>query len=289
MSVATNTVALATAGRTKSRRSSLLRGLRSPSAIVGIVIITITVLLGVLAPILTPFSPYQQTSEAFLPPSAEHLLGTDEYGRDLLSRVLFGIRQDLLVGVVAVPIGVVVGTVLGALSAMSKFADTIIQRTLDVSLAFTGLVMGVTVAAIVGPGMPAVLITVALVNVPLFGRLSRNAIRGLKTREYVVAARIVGAPPLRVLFRHILPNALDPLIVQTALSLSMAVFIEGAMSFVGIGVRPPDASLGALLRTSVTFLDRAPMYAIAPMVVVTAMVLAFNLIGDGLNKGLLKR
>lgn len=286
----TDTVALATqpAGL-RARRHSLLRGLRSSESVVGLVIIGVTVLLGVLAPVLTPHSPFQQTPDAFLPPSSAHLLGTDEFGRDLLARVLFGIRQDLIVGAIAVPIGAVVGTVLGALSTTSKLIDAVVQRAFDVSLAFTGLVMGVTVAAIIGPGMPAILVTVALVNIPLFGRLSRNAIRALQTREYVVAARIVGAGPLRVLFRHILPNALDSLIVQAALSLSMAVFIEGAMSFVGIGIRPPDASLGALLRTSITFLDRAPVYAIAPMIVVTAMVLAFNLIGDGLNKGLLKR
>lgn len=289
MTTPIDTVALATAPRVRSGGRSLLRGLRTPGAITGLVIIAITVVLGVFVPLLLPYAPDQQTSDAFLPPSASHLLGTDEYGRDLLTRVLYGIRQDLIVGVVAVPIGIVIGTILGALSVTNRIVDAVIQRTLDVSLAFTGLVMGITVAAIIGPGMPAVLITVALVNIPLFGRLARNAIRGLTTREYVVAARIVGARPLRVLFRHILPNALDSLIVQAALSLSMAVFIEGAMSFVGIGVRPPEASLGALLRTSITFLDRAPMYAIAPMVVVTAMVLSFNLIGDGLNKGLLKR
>ncbi|GAA4479962.1 ABC transporter permease [Microbacterium panaciterrae] len=289
MTAATDTVALATRPTARARGRSLLRGLRTPEAMTGLVIIAVTILLGILAPVLAQHSPYEQTPDAFLPPSGAHLLGTDEYGRDLFARVLFGIRQDLIVGAVAVPIGAIVGTVLGALSTTSRIVDTIIQRAFDVSLAFTGLVMGVTVAAIIGPGMPAILITVALVNIPLFGRLSRNAIRALQTREYVVAAQIVGARPLRVLFRHILPNALDSLIVQAALSLSMAVFIEGAMSFVGIGIRPPDASLGALLRTSITFLDRSPLYAIAPMIVVTAMVLAFNLIGDGLNKGLLKR
>lgn len=289
MTATTSTVAPVTRVHGAARTRFLIRGLRTPEAVTGLVIVAITVLLGVFAPLLTPYSPEAQSPSAFLPPSAAHLLGTDEYGRDLLARVLYGIRQDLLVGAIAVPIGAVAGTVLGALSTVHRAVDAVIQRAFDVSLAFTGLVMGVTVAAIIGPGMPAVLVTVALVNIPLFGRLSRNAIRSLQNREYVVAARIVGASPLRVLFRHILPNAIDSLIVQAALSLSMAVFIEGAMSFVGIGVRPPEASLGSLLRTSITFLDRSPMYAIAPMIVVTAMVLAFNLVGDGLNKGLLKR
>ncbi|WP_425562743.1 ABC transporter permease [Microbacterium soli] len=252
-------------------------------------IIVVAAAVGIAAPLFTPYSPVDQGPDAFLPPGAAHLLGTDEFGRDLMTRVLYGIRQDLIVGAIAVPIGAVIGTILGAVSTMHKVLDMLVQRAFDVSLAFTGLVMGVTVAALIGPGLVAVLVTVSLVNIPLFGRLSRNAIRGLRSREYVLAARIVGVLPLRVLFRHVLPNALDALIVQAAVSLSLAVFLEGAMSFVGIGVRPPEPSLGSLLRTSISFLDRAPMYAIAPMIVVTALVLAFNLVGDGLNKGLLKR
>jgi peptide/nickel transport system permease protein len=284
-----STTSIASAPPRRGVRSGLLRGFATPSAIVGLTIVVIVFGIGLLAPLIAPYAPNGQGPDAFLPPSGRHWFGTDEYGRDLLSRVMYGIRQDLIVGVVAVPIGAVAGTVLGTLSTLAKWLDTIIQRVFDVSLAFTSLVMGVTVAAIMGPGLPAVLVTVSLVNVPLFGRLSRNVVRGLRSRDYVTAARIVGAPALRVLFRHILPNALDSLVVQAALSLSLAVFIEGAMSFVGIGIRPPDPSLGSLLRTSINFLARSPVYAIAPMVVVTALVLAFNLIGDGLNKGLLRR
>jgi peptide/nickel transport system permease protein len=270
-------------------RAGLLRGVRSPEAIGGLAVVAVIFGAGLLAPLIAAHSPYAQTADTFAGPSAAHWLGTDEYGRDLFSRVLYGIRQDLIVGVLAVPAGAVLGTVLGLVSTLQSGLDTVVQRIFDVTLAFTSLVMGVTVAAVIGPGLPAVLITVSLVNVPLFGRLTRNAVKGLQARDYVTAARIVGVRPLRLLFRHILPNALDALIVQAALSLSLAVFIEGAMSFVGIGVRPPEPSLGSLLRTSITFLDRAPQYALAPMVVVTALVLAFNLVGDGLNKGLLKR
>lgn len=272
-----------------TRRGGLLRGLRSPEAVTGLAVAIVILGIGVLAPLIAPYSPDAQTSNAFQPPSAAHWIGTDEYGRDLLSRIMYGIRQDLLVGVVAVPAGAVCGTVLGLVSTSWRWLDTVVQRFFDVTLAFTSLVMGVTVAAILGPGLPAVLLTVSLVNVPLFGRLTRNAVKSLQTRDYVTAARIVGVKPVRVLFGHVLPNALDSLIVQAALSLSLAVFLEGAMSFVGIGVRPPEPSLGSLLRTSITFLSRSPMYAIAPMVVLTALVLAFNLIGDGLNKGLLRR
>jgi peptide/nickel transport system permease protein len=267
----------------------LLRGLRSPEAVTGLVVAAVILAAGLLAPLIAPHSPYTQSADAFQGPSGTHWFGTDEYGRDLLSRVIYGIRQDLLVGAIAVPAGAIGGTILGLVSTSRRWLDTIVQRVFDVTLAFTSLVMGVTVAAIVGPGLPAVLLTVGLVNVPLFGRLTRNAVKSLQTRDYVTAARIAGVKPARVLFRHVLPNALDSLVVQAALSLSLAVFLEGAMSFVGIGVRPPEPSLGSLLRTSITFLSRSPMYAIAPMLVVTALVLAFNLIGDGLNKGLLRR
>lgn len=289
MSSGTEAIAVTTPSAPAARRAPLLRALRSPGAIVGIALVVVIFGLGLLAPLIAPYPPNAQGADAFLPPSGAHVFGTDEFGRDLLSRVLFGIRQDLLVGVVAVPIGAVAGTVLGTLSIAARWLDTVLQRVFDVALAFTSLVMGVTVAAIIGPGLPAVLITVTLVNVPLFGRLARNSVRNLRDRDYVVAARIVGVPPIRVLFRHVLPNALDSLIVQAALSLSLAVFIEGAMSFVGIGVRPPDPSLGSLLRASINFLSRSPLYALAPMVVVSALVLAFNLIGDALNKGLLRR
>lgn len=283
------TTAVGGARSARSRAGGLLRGVRNPETIVGLSIAPVIFAIGVLAPLLVPHSPYNQAFDAFLPPSRAHLFGTDEYGRDLFSRVLYGIRQDAIVGLVAVPIGAVTGTLLGLLSGVSRYLDTVLQRVFDVALAFTGVVMGVTVAAIIGPGLPAVLVTVALVNVPLFGRLTRSAVISQRGRDYVTAARVVGVPPVRVLFRHILPNALDALIVQAALSLSLAVFLEGAMSFVGIGVRPPEPSLGSLLRTSTTFLAESPVYALAPMVVVTALVLSFNLIGDGLNKGLLRR
>lgn len=276
--------------RARSRRSDgLLRGVRSPEAIAGLVLVGGIFLLGLLAPWIAPHSPYAQGAGSFQGPSAEHWIGTDEYGRDLLSRVLYGIRQNVLVGAVAVPLGAVAGILLGVLGTVVGWLDTVVQRAFDVSLAFTGLVMGVTVAAVIGPGLPAVLVTVALVNVPLFGRLARNAVRSQLARDYATAARVVGVPPVRLLLRHVLPNSIDPLVVQAALSLSLAVFIEGAMSFIGIGVRLPEPSLGSLLRTSTTFLGQAPLYAVAPMVVITALVLGFNLLGDGLNKGLLKR
>ena len=277
-------------GSTRRAGSRRAPALRFPETVAGLVIVVVLFGLGILAPWIAPHGVDAQSSNAFAGVSAGHLLGTDEFGRDVFTRVLYGIRQDVVVACIAVPLGAVVGTGLGLLCGLHRILDSIVQRVFDVMLAFTALVLGVAVSATaVGPGMTAIVVTVVLVNVPLFGRLTRSAVQVQRSRDYVVAAEVVGVGRRRVLLRHILPNSLDALIVQAALSLSMAVFIEGAMSFVGIGIRPPSPSLGALLRTGANFLTQNPWYALGPIIVVTALVLGFNLIADGLNRGLLRR
>ncbi|WP_405976396.1 ABC transporter permease [Streptomyces sp. NBC_00988] len=265
------------------------RALSAPSARWGLALVVLLVLLGIAAPLLTSYSPLTQGPDALLGPGVQHPLGTDEFGRDLLARTLYGIRLDLLVAATAVPLGAFTGIALGVLCALHPLVDVVLQRAFDVMLAFTALILGVTLAAILGPGAAAVFWTVAGINVPLFGRITRDAVRLEKDREYVLAARALGAGRLRILVGDILPNILDALIVQAALSLSTAVFVEGAMSFVGIGVTPPTPSLGALLRSGASFLDQNPAYALGPVTVVTGLVIGFNLLADGLNKGLLKR
>jgi peptide/nickel transport system permease protein len=278
------------AAAARPERSRWGRALRYPETVAGLTIVTVLFAAGILAPWIAPYGVDAQSSDSFAGMSSAHLLGTDEFGRDVFSRALFGIRQDVVVAGLAVPAGVLLWTALGLLCGLHRVLDSVIQRAFDVMLAFTALVMGVAVSATaIGPGLTAIVVTVVLVNVPLFGRLTRSAVRAQRSRDYVVAAEVIGARPGRVLLRHILPNALDALIVQAALSLSMAVFIEGAMSFVGIGIRPPSPSLGALLRSSTNFLSQNQWYALGPIVVVTALVLGFNLIADGLNRGLLRR
>jgi peptide/nickel transport system permease protein len=278
------------AASTRRSRTRWGRAVRFPETLTGLTIVVVLFALGILAPWVAPHGVDAQSSNSFAGISTDHLLGTDEFGRDVFTRVLYGIRQDVIVALVAVPVGALIGTALGLLCGLHRYVDAIMQRVFDVMLAFTALVLGVAVSATaVGPGLTAIVLTVVLVNVPLFGRLTRTAVQTQRSRDYVVAAEVVGASRSRVLLRHILPNSLDALIVQAALSLSMAVFIEGAMSFVGIGIRPPTPSLGALLRTSANFLHQNPWYALGPIIVVTALVLGFNLIADGLNRGLLRR
>jgi peptide/nickel transport system permease protein len=269
------------------RRRPLALG--SPMATAGVAIVVMILLAGILAPWLAPFAPNAQSNAPLTTPGTAHLLGTDELGRDVLSRILYGIRQDALAIGVAVPIGAVVGIALGLLCGLARWLDTVLQRLFDVMLAFTALIAGVTAASIIGPGMVSVIVTIAVVNVPLFGRLTRTSVRSLERRDFVVAAQVVGASPRRVLVRHVLPNGVDPLIVQLALSLSMAVFIEGAMSFIGLGVLLPDPSLGNMLQESVNYLSQNPYYALGPMIVVTLLVMGFQLIADGLTRKLLRR
>jgi peptide/nickel transport system permease protein len=276
----------ATTARTPGRVRVLLR---RPGLAVGVALVTVLLLAGLLAPLLAPAAPTLQSSDTLTGPSAAHLLGTDEYGRDLLSRVLYGLRQDVFAAAVAVPIGALAGVAIGLASGLTRWLETAVQRLFDVMLSFTALIAGVTVASIIGSGRTAVMLTIVLVNIPLFGRLIRTSVLGQRQRDYVIAAAVVGASPARVLLRHILPNSLAPLIVQFALSMSTAVFIEGGMSYVGIGIRPPDPSLGSLLQGSVNFLAQNPWYAVGPMIAVTLLVLGFQLIADGLTASLLRR
>lgn len=269
------------------RRRPVLYG--SPMATAGLVILAALLLAGLLAPLIAPYVPNAQTDQALAGPGAGHLLGTDELGRDVFSRMLYGIREDALAILVAVPIGALAGVALGLLSGLARWLDTILQRLFDVMLAFTALIAGVTVASIIGPGLTAVMVTIVVVNIPLFGRLTRTAVLSLRHRDYVVAAEVIGMSPRRVLLRHVLPNGVDPLIVQLALSVSMAVFIEGAMSFIGLGVLLPQPSLGNMLQESVNYLGKNPYYALGPMLAVILLVMGCQLVADGLTRKLLRR
>jgi peptide/nickel transport system permease protein len=271
------------------RRNRYLRGLLTPRGALGCALVGGILVAGLLAPWLGASPPDAQTSAALLPPSAVHPLGTDELGRDLLSRELHGIAVDLAIAAASVPVAGAAGVALAVLGSLARPLETLVQRLFDLAFAFPTLVLALLVAMVTGPGIPAILLAVVLVNVPVFGRLAFATLRQQRHREYAVAARLLGAGPLRVLCRHVLPNAIDPLIVQAALSLSGAVFLEGGLSFVGLGVALPEPSLGNLLGESLPFLVGAPLFALAPMTAVTALVLGFNLVADGLGQSLARR
>ncbi|MEU9074619.1 ABC transporter permease [Kitasatospora sp. NPDC048538] len=252
----------------------------------GLALVGVTGLAGLLAPLLTGLDPNAQSALALAGPSARHPFGTDDLGRDVLSRVLHGVGTDLTIILTAVPIGAALGCAAALLAATSRWADLAVQRGFDLLLAFPGLILGLAVTAVLGPGRWPVVIVIALVEIPGFGRQLRAGILVQREREYALAARVGGSSRARVLLRHVVPNAVDPLIVQTALALSLGVFIEGALSFLGLGVRPPEPTLGSILSQSVAYLSTDPTFAAAPLAATTALVLGFTLIAEALNRGI---
>lgn len=267
------------------RRPGQLAALRRGKGLVGLLLVGAVVSLGVLAPVLAPYSPTEQIPGAnLLGPSGAHLLGTDEVNRDVLSRTLHGIRVDLLVVFLAVPLGAASGVLVGLVSSWSSLTDVVTQRAFDLVLAFPTLILAIGLSAFLGPGVLTVAVVIVAVEVPVFGRLVRTSVRTVREMPYVEAAQVVGAGRWWVLRRHVLPNSLEPLTVQLAVSMSVAVFIEGAMSFLGLGVRQPQPSLGSLIRDGIRTMYDAPWFAVGPLVVVVALVLGLLLVSQALGE-----
>ncbi|MFC8729386.1 ABC transporter permease [Streptomyces bacillaris] len=269
----------------KTSRHPYRAALSTARARTGLVLVGAVVLAGLLAPLLAGHGPTDQSALSLAGVGTPgHPLGTDDLGRDLLSRVLYGIRADLGIIAIAVPVGAALGCLFALAAAAHPVLDTVVQRIFDLILAFPGLILALAVTAILGPGRLPVVLVIALAEIPAFGRLLRGGILVQREREYVTAARVGGSSGPRVLVRHILPNAADPLIVQIAVSLTVAVFIEGAMSFLGVGVRPPEPTLGSVLSQSMPYLAQAPHFAAGPLITVTALVLGLSLIAEALNR-----
>ena len=265
-------------------RRSLRRALVHGRGLVGLVLFAVIVVAGLLAPLLAPYAPNVQLQNAnLLTPSAAHLFGTDEVNRDVFSRVLYGIRIDLLIVFIGVPIGALIGTVAALLGTLTSAVDVGLQRTFDVLLAFPTLILAIGLTAVKGPGTTTVIAVIAIVEAPVFARMLRSSILKVRSLPFVDAAESIGAGRWWVLRRHILPNAAEPLAVQFALSLSLAVFVESAMSFLGIGVRPPNPSLGSIISTGIDYADANVAYVLAPLVVVVVLVLALQLIVQSLG------
>ncbi|KAA5834545.1 ABC transporter permease [Saccharopolyspora hirsuta] len=249
--------------------------------LVGALVVGVVFAAGLAAPLLAPFAPETQVEGAnLLGPSAAHWFGTDELNRDVLSRVLHGIRVDLLISFAAVPLGALTGIAVGVASTAHRVLDVVVQRALDVLLAFPNLILAIALTAVLGPGLSTIFAVVVAVEIPVFARLVRSEVLRVRELEFVTAAEVIGARRGRILRTHVVPNSVGPLIVQTALSMSIAVFLEGAMSFLGLGVRPPEPSLGSTLNGSLNYLDANPAYAVGPLLVIAALVLGFQLIAQ---------
>jgi peptide/nickel transport system permease protein len=266
---------------------------RNPAAIAGFVIIAFVVVIAVFAPLLAPFGPREQNLAALRGgccpgPSAEHWFGIDELGRDELSRIIFGARYSLLIGVVSVSVGFVFGSLLGAVSGFfGGFVDTLIMRITDIWLTIPGFLMAIGIVAMLGPGLTQIMIAIGVINVPLFARLLRGAVLAQRENDFVLAARSVGVPRYQILGAHILPNAISPVIVQGTLALATAIIDAAGLGFLGLGPQDPSTpEWGTMLTNTVRFLQTAPHLALIPGVAIVITAISINLIGDGLREAL---
>lgn len=261
---------------------------RHRAALVGLSLLLVLLGLSLAAPLLTPADPERQhLARALQPISWEHPLGTDHLGRDMLARVLYGGRLSLLIGFLAVGIGLAVGVPLGAVSGFQGgTADLVIQRVADVLLSFPGFLLALSLVSVLGVGLQNVVIAVGIGAVPSFIRLVRASVLSIRAQTYVEAAEALGQRRLLIVFRHVLPNAMAPVIVQATLSLGSAILVAAGLGFLGLGVQPPTAEWGAMLGEGRQYIFRAPSLTTFPGLAIFLAVLGFNLFGDGLRDAL---
>jgi len=264
------------------------RLLRRKGAMLGLAIIAIFVAIALLAPLLSPYDPQQQTWSAVRKaPSALHWFGTDDVGRDVLARVIYGARASLLAGVISVAIAILVGLPIGLISGyLGGFIDALFSRITDAMLACPFLILAIALAAFLGPSLGNAMIAIGITTTPIFVRLTRAQVMAVKVEDYVEAARCVGNPHWRIVLIHILPNILPALLVQATLSIAAAIIAEATLSFLGLGQQPPAPSWGSMLNAAQRFLVNAPWIAVWPGLAIFLTVLSFNLLGDGLRDAL---
>ena len=259
--------------------------LRHRLAMFGAVLVAVEVGLAVLAPWIAPHDPTRMDYKAVLSgPTAEHPFGTDELGRDLLSRTLYGARLSLEVGLVAVLVAVVIGVPIGLVSGyLGGVFDEAVMRVVDAVMALPALVLALTIAAVLGPGIWNATVAIAVVAAPTYTRLVRGQVLSIKENDYVLAAQCIGAPTWVILMRHVLPNAFSPVIVQASLGVGFAIILEASLSFIGLGAQPPTPSWGSMVQVGFQYLEIAPWFVLVPATAIFLAVLGFNMLGDGLR------
>lgn len=262
--------------------------LKNKAAMVGLTIILILVLIAILGKFIMPYNPYVgKLSDSLQGPSAAHLFGTDEQGRDILSRIIDGTKISLRVGIIAVAISLSIGTVLGAIAGYyGGTCDMIIMRFMDIILAFPSLLLAIAFMSALGRGIDKAVIAISIVTIPEYARIVRGSVLSVKENEYVQAARVIGNSDAGIIFKHILPNVISPIVVRATLGVSSAILDTSALGFLGLGVQPPLAEWGSMLGSGRTYFFNAPHIVLFPGIAITITVLAFNLFGDGLRDAL---
>lgn len=283
---APQTAAIPAPARQRSEWRRATRTLtRNRLVVAGLVMVVALILIAALAGLIAPYDPIANNVRAALqPPSSYYYFGTDRFGRDVFSRVVYGSRLSLMVALVSVTVSAIVGVTLGLVSGYYRgWIDNLIGRVMDVFFSFPALLLAIGIAAMLGPGLNNAIIAIAVVYSPVFGRVVRGPVLVERGKEYVEAARVIGASSPRVLLRHVFPNVLSPLIVQATITLSQAILVEAYLSFLGLGTQPPFPSWGTMLQEGRSFLETAPWMSIFPGLAIMLTVLAFNLLGDGIR------
>ena len=269
-------------------RDAFRRLLRHRLAMFGAFVLLTVVVMGIFGPAIAPYDPNgMDFADRFANPSFEHWMGTDDFGRDIFSRVIVGARVSLQVGLVAVSVATLFGTALGLVAGYSgRITDEVIMRAMDVLYAFPAILLAIAIMAALGKGIGNAMIAIGIVYVPIFARIARAAVLGIRNDEFIIAARAMGAGDLRILIAHVLPNVLSPIIVEITLSLAFAILAEAALSFLGLGTQPPDPSWGRMLSEGRAFYRQSGWMAFFPGFAITLTVMGFNYLGDGLRDAL---
>ncbi len=274
---------------TAARWSAFYKKLaKNKAAMAGAIIVFIFIILAILAPYIAPYDPIHiEMSKKLQTPSAEHWLGTDDKGRDILSRLLFGSRISLTVGILSTILGAFVGIILGVVSGYyGRWVDSLIMRICDVLLAFPGILLALAIVSVLGASTTNVIIAVAFFAVPTFARIVRGSTLSVKKLEYIDAIKAMGANDMRIIFKHILPNIVSPIIVQATLYIASAIITASALSFLGMGTQPPTPEWGTMLSQGRSYIAQAPHLTLFPGLVILLVVIGFNLFGDGLRDAL---
>ena len=269
------------------RTWSLRRLARQPTALLGIVLVGTFLGLALTAPLVSPFDPTAQPARRLLPPGGRYLLGTDEFGRDVFSRIVHGARISLQVGIVSVGLALAVGGVLGLVSGYCLgIVDALTGRLVDVMFAFPSIILIIALSGVLGASLTTAMVAIGVVYSPIFARIVRAPTLAVVQQPYVEGARALGASVARVMSRHVVPNIAAPIIVQTTLSFSTAILSEATLSFLGLGTQPPDPSWGTMLSAGRRFMELAPWVAVYPGLAIALTVLGLNLVGDALRDAL---
>ncbi|MFD1416193.1 nickel transporter permease [Oceanobacillus jeddahense] len=272
--------------RLKSWKSVFNKLKKNKSAVVGGILIILLIIIALVGPYLTPYDPLydQDVTNKLATPSSDHWFGTDNFGRDIFSRVIQGTGLTLMIGFFSILLGATVGVFLGIIAGYyGKRTDSIIMRIMDVLLAFPSILLALTIVTVLGGSMVNVIIAVAVSSVPIFARIVRGSTLSVKKLEYIDAMKALGASDSRIIFKHILPNITSPIIVQATLSIATAILSAAGLSFLGLGAQPPTPEWGAMLSDGRNYLYNAPHLALFPGLAIVVAVLAFNLLGDGLR------